>query len=337
MAIINNYTVNQDGKNFNLTSEQIPAKTTGGRISSGNYVATGNSVILPNPVINAVDIDWNGVSVRNTTVNTTGQLIKVIDSISGGSATGAGVQGATGKQGAVGAVGAQGTQGPAGGSATGAGVQGRQGSTGANGATGPKGANGATGPMGPRGADGQNGATGPKGSIGYQGTQGRTGSTGPVGATGAKGNDGYQGKQGVQGPQGAPGSTNMIATGGAGHLTYWRTDHDLDYVANVTVNNGFIYESSDKRIKENIHEISKEEYNKILEKVLTKQYDLVSGEHRIGFIAQEIENVIPTSVKYNVDTDLYSVHYTEALAAYCGALHTKVLELEARLAALEKK
>ena len=132
MPINNNYTVNQNGKQFNLTSEQIPAKTTGGRIAAGNYEATGSSVILPSPIINAVDIDWNGVSVRNTTVNTTGELLNVIENISGGTATGITIQGKQGAQGT------RGLQGPAGASATGMaaqgkqGVQGRQGSFGAN-------------------------------------------------------------------------------------------------------------------------------------------------------------------------------------------------------------
>ena len=240
--------------------------------------------------------------------------------------------GAQGRQGIKGDKGDQGTrglQGPAGASATGAGMQGRQGAVGANGATGPKGANGVTGPRGLQGPAGSS-ATG-SGIQGKQGAVGANGATGPRGATGAAGAVGVQGKQGAAGS-----SVSFTASGAATHVTYWKSDSELDYVANVYVQNGFIYESSDERIKNNIHEIAKEDYDKILSKVLTKEYDLADGEHKIGFIAQELDNIIPTAVKYNIDTDLYSVHYTEALAAYCGALHTKILELEARLAALEK-
>ena len=72
----------------------VPGKSMGGVISKSTYKSTSGSAIddeyegqiqLPSPLINAIDIDWNGANFSTaeagqapTILNTTGDLIKTI-------------------------------------------------------------------------------------------------------------------------------------------------------------------------------------------------------------------------------------------------------------------
>ena len=68
-----------------------------------------------------------------------------------------------------------------------------------------------------------------------------------------------------------------------------------------------------------------------------------TGSHKIGFIAQEVETVLPETISKN-DAGYYSLDYDGTLAAYCEALKHKIdlqsieiQELRERVDLLEKK
>lgn len=49
------------------------------RYSAADYnYDTSDNPIAPNFLINVIDVDWNGANVNGTTVDTTGQLLKII-------------------------------------------------------------------------------------------------------------------------------------------------------------------------------------------------------------------------------------------------------------------
>jgi hypothetical protein len=182
--------------------------------------------------------------------------------------------------------------------------------TGAQGPTGNTGAQGVVGPQGPQGAQGAQsgvtgaqGATGNPGGQGAQGAQGGTPSPGPQGAQGGTGPTGpsgtaFQGGVGAQGAQGAQGPP------------------------------------SDRRLKDNIKPLENvlqttkqvtgvrfewdSEHDKIkLNKSIVFQRAF-SGES-IGFIAQDLEKVIPEVVF--TDEDGYkSIQYGQLVSLGVGSI-----------------
>lgn len=65
----------------------IPGKNMGAVIATTNYKSTSGSSIddeysgdiqKPSPLINAIDIDWNGAQLNGATINTTGDLLSKI-------------------------------------------------------------------------------------------------------------------------------------------------------------------------------------------------------------------------------------------------------------------
>ena len=152
------------------------------------------------PLINAVEIDWNGAEVEtNKLINSTDDLLNWIKETPGPK----GDTGPTGPKGDTGPRGATGPQGPAGPAST----KGDTGPTGPKGDTGPRGATGPQGPAGPASLKGDTGPTGPKGDTGPRGATGPQGQQGPTGAAGAKGATGPQGPTGPKGDTGARGAT----------------------------------------------------------------------------------------------------------------------------------
>ena len=65
---------------------------------------------------------------------------------------------------------------------------------------------------------------------------------------------------------------------------------------------------------------------------LVREFDWKeTGEHKIGYIAQELAEVVPEVVDYDKDTDVYSVDYNSANAAMIAALTMKVNEQDAQI------
>ena len=199
------------------------------------------------------------------------------------------------------------------------GAQGAQGGQGAQGPKGPQGGQGAQGaqgtPSGTQGAQGPQGAQGAAGAAGVQGAQGPQGAQGAVGAPGA------QGAQGAQGLQGAPGSTGGQGAQGA---------------------QGAQGPPSDKRFKDNIKPIENviskvkeikgvkfewiSDHPKISDNPHIKFKSAYSGE-AIGFIAQELEQVVPEVVF--TDKDGYkSVQYGQLVSIGIGAVKEQQKRIE---------
>ena len=162
------------------------------------------------------------------------------------------------------------------------------GSQGAQGAQGTKGPQGNTGPTGGQGAQGAQGTKGPQGTQGGQGAQGAQGTAGPQGAQGTKGPQGNTGAQGAKGPAGA---------------------------------------TSDIRVKKNIKPITQsiEKIKKIRGVSFmwkkTKDYGDIpnEGKRDMGFIAQELEFVLP-EVVFGSESVGYFVKYQDIVALCIEAI-----------------
>jgi len=177
-----------------------------------------------------------------------------------------GFQGFQGFQGHQGHQGNQGYQGPA------------DGFQGAPGGSGTQGAQGNQGNQGTQGAQGVQGATG-TGSQGDQGAQGYQGLQGPSG--------GAQGDQGFQGLQGAQGATSGDTAATPNTLV------ERDTTADVYANN--FYSVSDISLKQNITSI--ENPLSIIDNIKGVKYQFKgSDKSKVGFIAQELEKVLPEAV-----------------------------------------
>ncbi|MBR6894204.1 MAG: hypothetical protein IKN15_13390 [Bacteroidaceae bacterium] len=64
--------------NILFTNVIKPSFTTSGRIAKGKYTLDGSNNIItkPGPVINAIDIDWNGAQLdNNLIINSSSDLL----------------------------------------------------------------------------------------------------------------------------------------------------------------------------------------------------------------------------------------------------------------------
>lgn len=101
-----------------------------------------------------------------------------------------------------------------------------------------------------------------------------------------------------------------------------------------------VSQSSDKRLKENIHDVDKSFTEKYwaTEHGLIHEYDWIkSGKHANGMIAQELLNYIPEAVNHNVENDTYSVDYTSATCKIMGAMFQKIKELESEIVTFKQE
>jgi hypothetical protein len=176
------------------------------------------------------------------------------------------------------------------------------GSTGAQGSPGGPGAPGAPGaPSGVPGAPGNQGAQGGGGAVGNTGGPGGPGATGFPGATGGPGGPGATGFPGGTGAQGA--------TGAQGPPSDRRLKDNITPLTNVLSKTKLIqgvrfeWDSEHEKIKSNKSIVFQSAF---------------SGES-IGFIAQELEKVIPEVVF--TDNDGYkSVEYGQLVSLGIGSL-----------------
>ena len=101
---------------------------------------------------------------------------------------------------------------------------------------------------------------------------------------------------------------------------------------------GYLYSSSDIRLKENIKEISQEFVDKVYNNDKDLVYDFKFKETNIessGFIAQYLEELDPNLITINKDNGYYGVNYNAALSKMVGVLLKKTKEQERRLNELE--
>ena len=95
------------------------------------------------------------------------------------------------------------------------------------------------------------------------------------------------------------------------------------------------YENSDRTLKENIQELSKD----LLEQVYNvKEVSFnwkKTGESAFGYIAQDFESISTTFI-VRTDDDKLQLNYTEVLVAQIAALKQKIANLEERLHILER-
>jgi hypothetical protein len=220
------------------------------------------------------------------------------------------------------------------------GVQGVQGSQGFQGYQGSQGYQGRQGPQGNQGTQGNTGTQGFQGNQGPIGSQGATG----VGLQGSSGVQGFQGNQGPQGNTGAQGSStdvdvsvsNLITRLGQINISYTVGNSnsikatfsgDIETSKFVTADN-FIT-TSDKRLKENINEISSS--LDTLSKFNSYTY-IKNGHKDAGFIAQEVLEVIPYIIQEG--TDGFLTIKDRAIIAY---LHSAIIELYHKLKCIEDR
>jgi hypothetical protein len=157
------------------------------------------------------------------------------------------------------------------------------GGVGAQGPPGPAGAQGPTGPPGLQGA---------QGAIGAQGGQGFQGATGAQGAIGPAGSQGFQGATGAQGP---PSDKRL-----KDNITPIK---DVLYKTKQVHGVMFEWDSEHTKIKNN--------------KSITFQ-EAFSGDS-IGFIAQDLEEVIPEIV-FTDDEGWKSVNYGQMVSLGIGGI-----------------
>ena len=130
------------------------------------------------------------------------------------------------------------------------------------------------------------------------------------------------------------GNGGMYRQGGVGWMTYFHQGNDCLGVCDSTTSStyglyvtGQIYATSnitaysDRRVKENIIPIDNalEKVNK-LEGVYYNKIDDEDKTKEIGFIAQEVNEVVPELVTYAEDVDQYGVKYGNATALLVEAV-----------------
>ena len=207
-------------------------------------------------------------------------------------------------------------------------LQGVQGIQGRQGVQGTQGIQGVQGPQGTTGAQGFNGTLGTQGATGTQGTTGTQGATGTQGTTGTQGATGTQGIQGITGP----------VAGSANQVVYKDGSNNPTSSANLTFNGtnltcgGTVTSNSDEKLKSNIQTIAN-----ALEKVSQLrgvEFDYKeSGQHSLGFIAQEVEKVVPDLV---FGDDPKSVAYQNFVALLVEAIKELKREVETLKSTINK-
>ena len=218
-----------------------------------------------------------------------------------------GIQGPQGLKGDTGDVGPAGPQGPAGYTPV-KDVDYFDGAQGPVGAQGPQGLQGIQGDVGPQGIQGPQGLKGDTGDVGPQGIQGPQGLKGDTGDVGPAG---PQGLQGIQGPAGSPDDAAAIMS---------KINSQASITFTQSVYGPAFYQSSDKRLKENVEYIPYGVINKA-SKTKLKQFNFKgSNELNYGVIADELEVSNPELV--HVDKNGYKS------VDYIGFLLLRIAKLE---------
>ena len=282
----------------------------------------------------------------------------------------AGPIGPTGNVGPQGNIGAAGPIGPTGN----VGPQGNIGAAGPKGPIGPPGPQGGVGNAGPPGPAGGQGPRGNQGPQGYQGPQGNTGKAGFAGPASCSGGSTCAGYTCYQACNFCPSGcvvyyqNGFLSAGnylysditscqdsntgnwGCGNLTHFGIGGTCYYVNNAV---GYIDSAtscSDKKIKTDIETIENG-----LELLLQLEpvefdwnetfYQIKSGwpedkKHSVGFIAQEVEKILPEVVSISKDNGYYVLDYSKLNAILVEGIKKHQLFIEDinnQIAELENK
>jgi chaperonin cofactor prefoldin len=106
--------------------------------------------------------------------------------------------------------------------------------------------------------------------------------------------------------------------------------------------------TSDRRIKENFAPLENSlDKLKGLQGVSYNRIEDITKRREIGFVAQDVQEVLPEFVHYHEDTDVYGIAYDKMTALLTEglkeedqkveAIETRVLTLEAKIATLETR
>jgi chaperonin cofactor prefoldin len=106
--------------------------------------------------------------------------------------------------------------------------------------------------------------------------------------------------------------------------------------------------TSDRRIKENFAPLENSlDKLKGLQGVSYNRIEDITKRREIGFVAQDVQEVLPEFVHYHEDTDVYGIAYDKMTALLTeglkeedqkvDAIETRVLTLEAKIATLETR
>ena len=136
-----------------------------------------------------------------------------------------------------------------------------------------------------------------------------------------------------------------------GYIEYFRFNHAnqrCDYFVNINSNSNItcvgLVETSDKRLKDNIEDVD-EDCIEIVKKANIKTYNLKNDDkkkHHIGFIAQEIKEILPEKFEaiVNEDNEFMGINYGKMSAILWKALQetlTKVEHLESSVYELQEE
>lgn len=163
-----------------------------------------------------------------------------------------------------------------------------------------------TGPIGDTGPTGDTGATGDTGDKGPVGGKGPVGNKGPTGYTGAQGDKGTNGDgtnvfcYSIYADGGINRAAGYYVVLNSGGISNWDNTHS-GVLYGLYVNDWIIltvvYITSDRRIKTDFKPIDSKEGLSLIKKLKPTKYEMKSsGEKKHGFIAQEVEEIIPESV-----------------------------------------
>jgi hypothetical protein len=189
------------------------------------------------------------------------------------------------------------------------------------------------------------GYVGSQGPIGYSGSQSYTGSVGYIGSLGYNGSRGYTGSQSYTGSQGVTGYTGsqggvVVTADSASALLYPTmvtavgttsdiriTSDKLYFNPNTGILNATDFNSfSDRILKDNI--IPLEDSVNIINQLIPVSFNWKeSGKKSLGFIAQDIEKILPYIVETN--NNIKSVSYVQIVALLVDVVKSQGIELAA--------
>lgn len=167
--------------------------------------------------------------------------------------------------------------------------------------------------------------TGLQGATGPTGPQGTTGATGP---TGPQGTQGIQGIQGIQGPNGPSTTINaaddtsdtslfpVMVTAAGSNQTAKVTTTKLGFNASTgTLSVTALTETSSERFKENIRKMSSEEALEFINQIQGVLFDRKdnSSVDEPGFIAEQVVDILPSTVSFDDDGNIDSIKYTRII------------------------
>ena len=179
------------------------------------------------------------------------------------------------------------------------------------------------------------------GTINVNGNEGSIGTTGVTGVTGVTGWTGVSGATGPAGPAGSgygaiDTSSNEIIIGDITQSvripgTFSVNNLSVDISGNLTtpgdITANLFMSTSDYRLKENIKYLTNDSFSLELLKPCTFNFKN-SMDTKLGFIAHELQEVIPYAVKGEKDGNIQTVDYSAVISACVLKIQTIMKDVE---------